>query len=131
MTYTTTPQPAPKKTKTLKILLLVLLALALLAAGLYYVKSASDKIDHDRAKEACIEDVTDHAKYPGGRSFPDGDPSPVTEDGWLDNPRTYTAEGAVDFVNGFGAPVRYAYSCTADITSAGEVARSLARVEKR
>ena len=133
--YPPTAQPTTgqsSKGKTLKIVLLTLLALAVVAAiGLYYIKTKSDDLDLERAKTACIEDVEKRAKYPGGVTFPDNGPHPTTTNDWLENPRTYTAEGNVDFPNGFGTPVRMEYSCTADINSNGDVASSHAVVRKQ
>ncbi|CAQ04528.1 hypothetical protein I6H52_08920 [Corynebacterium urealyticum] len=127
--------PATGNSSTMRILTAVLLALLALAVAtalsLYYVKTKSDDLDLERAKAACIEDVEKRAKYPGGVTFPDDGPKPATANDWLDSPRTYTAEGVVDFPNGFGTPVRMEYACTADIYSDGEVESSSAQVWKQ
>lgn len=76
--------------------------------------------------ESCREAVTEYAKYTGGVSFPhdlEFTQSDRSRDLWM-------SDGAVDFPNGWGTPVRQGFSCLIGVEGT-EVTVPLALVESR
>jgi hypothetical protein len=88
----------------------------------------SETEDTKAALDACREQVTSRAKYPGGVSFPE-DIDIQSSDSITDSPRRYYAFGHVDFPNGFGTPVREFYSCNI-VVDLGDIQDSTVHVAK-
>lgn len=107
---------------------ILLAILALFAATIWGILKASEKEDDRVALEECREKVIDHAKYPGGVSFPE-EIDIWSTDSIINLSRTYRAYGEVDFPNGFGTPVRQLYACTI-VVNTGDIEDSTVNVDK-
>lgn len=102
--------------------------LALFAAAIWGILKVSEKEDDRAALEECREKVIEHAKYPGGVSFPE-EIDIWSTDSITEVPRTYRAYGEVDFPNGWGTPVRQYYACTI-VVDMGDIEDSTVEVDK-
>lgn len=102
--------------------------LALFAATIVVILKVSEKEDDRAALEECREKVIEHAKYPGGVSFPE-EIDIWSTDSITEIPRTYRAYGGVDFPNGYGTPVRQYYACTI-VVNTGDTEESTVDVDK-
>ncbi|WP_411708092.1 hypothetical protein ACLI1L_000769 [Corynebacterium sp. LaCa117] len=102
--------------------------LALFAATIWGILKVSEKEDDRAALEECREKVIEHAKYPGGVSFPE-EIDIWSTDSITEIPRTYRAYGEVDFPNGYGTPVRQYYACTI-VVDTGDIEDSTVEVDK-
>ncbi|MGV0411537.1 hypothetical protein [Corynebacterium marquesiae] len=105
-----------------------LVILALFAATIWGILKVSEKEDDRAALEECREKVIEHAKYPGGVSFPE-EIDIWSTDSITEIPRTYRAYGEVDFPNGWGTPVRQYYACTI-VVDMGDIEDSTVDVDK-
>lgn len=105
-----------------------LVVLALFAAAIWGILKVSEKEDDRAALEECREKVIEHAKYPGGVSFPE-EIDIWSTDSITEIPRTYRAYGEVDFPNGYGTPVRQYYACTIMVDT-GDIEDSTVEVDK-
>lgn len=105
-----------------------LVILVFFAAAIWGILKDSEKKDYRASLEECREKVIDHAKYPGGVSFPEEIDIWSTDSIILPS-RTYRAYGEVDFPNGFGTPVRQYYACTI-VVSTGDIEESTVDVDK-
>ena len=102
------------------IALACVLALAVLLAIMAAMYGSNlEEEQRQAAVEKCEEKVTEHAKYPGGVTFLEPSyPATVQYDYVTDggNRRTtYKQNGEVDFLSGFGVPVRHNYECVVDV----------------
>ena len=114
-----------KRRNRAKKILIGLLAVILAVTAVVSYLIASIVSDNNLAWQTCQEKVAERAKYPGGVEFA-GLPEEETE--YLDNDYFYySAYGEVDFVNGFGTPVRHGYRCSVLIKD-GEVSNHSALV---
>ncbi|MDK6807698.1 hypothetical protein QP365_08960 [Corynebacterium aurimucosum] len=105
-----------------------LVILVLFAAAIWGILKASEKEDDRAALEECREKIIDHAKYPGGVSFPE-EIDIWSNDSIINISRTYRAYGEVDFPNGYGTPVRQYYACTI-VVNTGDIEDSTVVVDK-
>jgi len=105
-----------------------LVILALFAAAIWGILKVSEKEDDRAALEECREKVIEHAKYPGGVSFPE-EIDIWSNDSIVNLSRTYRAYGEVDFPNGYGTPVRQYYACTI-VVNTGDIEDSTVDVDK-
>lgn len=107
---------------------ILIVILALFAAAIWGILKVSEKEDDRAALEECREKVIEHAKYPGGVSFPE-EIDIWSTDSITEIPRTYRAYGEVDFPNGWGTPVRQYYACTI-VVDMGDIEDSTVDVDK-
>lgn len=122
------PAKKPLYKRPMFWLIFVLTLILVFSVSIWAILKIAYSQDADLAAKTCQERVLDWAKHPGGASFPE----PIemkTDQGITDIELTFTAEGEVDFPNGFGTPVRSEYTCEVVIDS-GAVANSWAWVSE-